>query len=137
MIRFLIRLVVIAAIIGLVARLVPGIHVYGSYWALLWLAVLFSFINAFVGPVLKLFSLPLILLTLGLFLLVVNAALLGLTAKFSSHLDIDSFGAAVWGGLLISVFSWLAERLLPISDKSEDRQQQRRGRPPLQGRHYN
>lgn len=124
MARLLLRLIVLAAIIGLVAKLVPGIHVHGSYWALLWLAVLLSILNAVIGTVLRILSIPLILLTLGLFLLVVNAAVLGLTAGLSEHLDIDSFGAAVLGGLLITIFSWLAEQFLPIS-KKDVRQQQR------------
>ncbi|MCW2522588.1 MAG: conserved rane protein of unknown function [Frankiales bacterium] len=112
--RILVRLVLLAVIVGFVAELVPGIHVYGGFGALLWIAVLFSVLNAILGPVLHLLSLPLIVLTLGLFLLVVNAAILGLTAGLSSHLDIDSFGDAVLGGLLIAIFSWLAELILPI-----------------------
>ena len=122
LLRWLVRLVVLAVIIGAVAKLVPGIHTRGGFWALLWLAVIFSLVNSIVGPVIKLFSLPLIVLTLGLFLLVINAALLGLTAALSSHLDIDSFGAAVLGGLLIAIFSWLAETVFPTKrDEFEER----------------
>lgn len=120
LLRWLARLVILAVIIGAVAKLVPGIHVRGGFWALLWLAVIFSLINSILGPVLKLLSLPLIVLTLGLFLLVVNAALLGLTAALSSHLDIDSFGSAVLGGLLIAVFSWLAELVFPTKRRNFD-----------------
>ncbi|HJQ01040.1 MAG TPA: phage holin family protein [Jatrophihabitans sp.] len=118
LVRWLIRLVVLAVIIGLVAKLVPGIHVYGGFWALLWISVIFSIVNAILGPVFKLLSLPLIVLTLGLFLLVVNAALLGITAALSSHLNIDGFGSAVFGGLLIAIFSWLAEMVFPTKRKS-------------------
>ncbi len=114
LLRLLIRLVVVAAIIGVAARIVPGIHVHGGFGAYLWIAVLFSVVNAILGPVLRLLSLPLVLLTLGLFLLVVNAALLAVTAGLSSHLAVDSFGAAVLGGLVIAVLSWLAELLLPV-----------------------
>jgi putative membrane protein len=118
LVRWLIRLVVLAVIIGLVAKLVPGIHVHGGFWALLWISVIFSIVNAILGPVFKLLSLPLIVLTLGLFLLVVNAALLGITAALSSHLNIDGFGSAVFGGLLIAIFSWLAEMVFPTKRKS-------------------
>lgn len=118
LLRWLARLVILAVIIGLVAKLVPGIHTHGSLWALLWISVIFSLVNAVLGPVFKLLSMPLIILTLGLFLLVVNAALLGITAALSSHLDIDGFGAAVLGGLLIAVFSWLAELVFPTRRKS-------------------
>lgn len=112
-VRLLARLIILAAIIGVVAKIVPGIHVYGGFWALLWIAVIFALVNTILGPVFKLLSLPLIVLTLGIFLLVVNAALLGITAGLSSHLDIDSFGSAVLGGLLIAIFSWLAEMVFP------------------------
>ena len=95
------------------AEIVPGIEVHGGFGALLWISLLFSLVNAILGPVFKLLSLPLIVLSLGLFLLVINAALLGITAWLSSHLDVDSFGAAVLGGLLIALFSWLATMALP------------------------
>jgi putative membrane protein len=109
-----IRLVVLAAIIDLTAHIVPGIHVSGGFAWLLWVAVIFSVINLILGPLFRLLSLPFIILTLGLFLLVVNAALLAITAGISSHLAVDNFGSAVLGGLLIAVFSWLAELLLPL-----------------------
>jgi len=112
--RLLLRLVLLAAIIGLVAWLVPGIDVNGGFGWLLWIALLWSVINAFVGPILRLLSLPLIVFTLGLFLIVINAALVAITAWLSDHLDVDSFGAALLGGLLIGLFSWLAEVLLPM-----------------------
>jgi len=112
--RFLFRLVVLAAIIGLVAWLVPGIDVHGGFLWLLWIAFLWSVINAFLGTILRLLSLPLILITLGLFLIVINAAVVAITAWVSDHLDVDSFGAALLGGLLIGLFSWLAEIVLPM-----------------------
>jgi putative membrane protein len=108
------RLVVLAAIIDLTAHIVPGIHVSGGFAWLLWVALIFSVINLILGPLFRLLSLPFIVLTLGLFLLVVNAALLAITAGLSSHLAVDNFGSAVLGGLLIAVFSWLAELLLPL-----------------------
>jgi putative membrane protein len=109
-----VRLLVLAVVIGLVAAIVPGIGVHGGFAWLLWIALIFSLVNLILGPLFRLLSLPLIILTLGLFLLIVNAALLAITAGLSEHLDVDSFGAAVLGGLLISVFSWLAEVLLPL-----------------------
>lgn len=117
------RLVVLAAIIDLTAHIVPGIHLHGGFAWVIWVALIFSVVNLILGPLFHLLSLPFIILTLGLFLLVVNAALLGITAALSTHLDIDNFGSAVLGGLLIAVFSWLAELLLPL---------RRRGR----GRHH-
>ncbi len=118
-VRLVIRLLVLAVVIGVVAELVPGIEVNGGFGALLWISVLFSVVNAILGPVFKLLSLPLIVLSLGLFLLVVNAALLGITAGLSSHLDVDGFGSAVLGGFLIALFSWLATLALPHRDRDE------------------
>jgi putative membrane protein len=113
LIRLLLRLVVLAVIIGVVAEIVPGIDVNGGVGALLWIAVLFSVVNLILGPLFRLISLPLIVITLGIFLLIVNAGLLAITAALSSHLDIDNFWDALLGGFLIAVFSWLAELVLP------------------------
>src|SRR6202161_4849034 len=100
-----VRLVVLAAFIALTAHIVPGIHTSGGFLWLLWVALIFSVINLILGPLFRLLSLPFIIVTLGWFLLVVNAALLAITAGLSSHLAVDNFGAAVLGGLLIAVFS--------------------------------
>jgi putative membrane protein len=113
LIRLAVRLVVLAVIIAIVAKVVPGIDVYGGFGWYLWIALIFSAVNLILGPLFRLLSLPLIILTLGLFLLIVNAALLGITAALTSHLSVDDFGAALVGGLLIAVFSWLAELILP------------------------
>jgi putative membrane protein len=118
------RIGVLAVIIYFVTLVVDGIQVYPSgesdadkVITYLWVALLFALVNTVLGPVLRLLSLPVILLTLGLFLVVINAALLGITAKLSSHLDVDGFWAAAWGGLLIAVFSTLAEAVLPLRKK--------------------
>jgi putative membrane protein len=117
--RLALRLVVLGVIIGVVAAIVPGIHVSGGIVTYLWLAVLFSLVNLIFGTILRLLTLPLIVLTLGLFLLVINAALLAITAGLSSKLDIDGFAAALLGGLLIAVFSWVAEFFLPLQQKKK------------------
>ena len=121
LVRLAVRLVVLAAIFALVAKIVPGIHVYGGFGWYLWIAFIFSLVTLILGPVFHLLSLPLIVLTLGLFLLVVNAALLAITAGLSEHLDVDNFGSAVLGGFLIALFSWLAELLLPARLTGRDR----------------
>jgi putative membrane protein len=118
--KFVVRVVVLAVIIYAVTRLVDGISVdtaggrYGEAGTYLWVALLFALVNSIIGPVLRLLSLPFVFLTLGLFLLVVNAALLGITAAISDRFSVDGFVPAVLGGLLIAVFSWIAELLLPL-----------------------
>ena len=119
--KFAVRVVVLAVIIYAVTRLVDGIDVigndegtFGETGTYLWVALLFALVNSIVGPVIRLLSLPFVVLTLGLFLLVVNAALLGLTAALSDRFTVDGFVPAVLGGLLIAVFSWIAELILPL-----------------------
>jgi putative membrane protein len=121
LLRLAVRIVVLAFVIGLVAKVVPGIHFDGSFVNLIELAVIFSLINLILGPILRLLSLPLIVLTLGLFLLVINAAILGLTALASRHLAIDGFWAALLGALIITVCSWAAEVLLPVKGRKPAR----------------
>ena len=123
--KFALRVVVLAAIMYAVTRLVSGITVLanpegtlGEAGTYLWVALLFAVVNAIVGPVIRLLSLPFVLLTLGLFLLVINAALLGITAALSDRLDVDGFVPAVVGGFLIAVFGWIAELVLPLKVRS-------------------
>lgn len=78
---------------------------------LLLAALVFGLVNAVVRPVLVLLSLPLTILTLGLFLLVVNAAMLGLTALLLPGFRVDGFGAALLGAIVVSVVSWGATRV--------------------------
>ena len=119
--KFVLRVVVLAVIFYAVTELYSGIRVLGNADATLgitgtylWIALLFAVVNSLVGPVLRLLSMPFVVLTLGLFLLVVNAALLGLTAALSDRLEVDGLWAAIVGGFLIAVFSWIAELLLPL-----------------------
>jgi putative membrane protein len=113
-VRVLLRLVMLAVVIGFVAWLVPGVEVHGGFGWLVWIAFLFSVVNTIIGPILRFLSLPLIVITLGLFLFVVNAGLVAITAWLSSHLDVDNFGSALLAGLLIAIFSWICELLVPV-----------------------
>jgi len=114
LVRIILRIVVLAAIIGLVAALVPGLRVVGGPWWLIWIAIVYSLVNLFIGWILRLLTLPLILVTLGLFLLVINAALLYLTAFLTEHLQIDGIWSAVAAAFLISLFGCVAELILPL-----------------------
>lgn len=109
--RLLLRWAVLALALWLAAEVVPGVHLFGGFLTTLWVALLFGLVNAFLGPILRLVSLPFTLLTLGLFALVVNAALLGVTALLSSKLSIDGFFPAVLAALVISVVSAVFNRV--------------------------
>jgi putative membrane protein len=120
-IRFAIKVVILAAVFYVLTYfdVLPGLEVIpnpegplGEYGTYLWIGLIFGVVNAVVGPVLRLLSLPFVLLTLGLFLLVVNAALLGLTAALTDRLTIDGFGTAIIGGLILAVAGWGADQLL-------------------------
>jgi putative membrane protein len=106
---FVIRLVVTALALWVAVRLVPGISFTGTPLALLGVALVFGATNAVLKPILTILTCPLILVTLGLFTLVVNAVLLLVTARLSQALGlgfvVDGFWPAFWGGLLIGLAS--------------------------------
>ncbi|HZE75776.1 MAG TPA: phage holin family protein [Gemmatimonadales bacterium] len=107
--HLLIRLVINATALFVAVRLIPGMHFTGGVGKLLLVALVFGLVNAVVRPVLTLLSCPLIVVTLGLFLLVINALMLGLTSWLSTRLDlgfqVDGFGPALVGGLVIGLIS--------------------------------
>lgn len=98
---------VTAAAIGLAAAVVPSVEVDGGVLSLLGLAIVFGLVNAVIGTVLRLVSLPLTLITFGLFGLVVNGILLAITAWLTDVLDVGGFLATVAAAFLVSVFSAL------------------------------
>lgn len=119
-IKFLLKVVILGAVFyGLTYfEVLPGLTVHpneellGGFGTYLWIGLIFGVVNAIVGPILRLMSLPFVVLTLGLFLLVINAALLGLTALITDRLEVDGFVTAVLGGLILAVAGWLADQLL-------------------------
>ena len=102
---FIVRALVNAVTIALAAALIPGIHLEGAMPALL-AGVVLGLINALVRPVLIVLTFPLTLLTLGLFLLVLNGVCLATTAWLVPGFDVDGLLPAVLGALLVSVVSW-------------------------------
>jgi len=92
-------------------RLIAGIS-FSSTLTLLIAAVVFGIVNALIRPVAVILSLPLTILTLGLFILVVNAAMFALTAAVIPGMAVASFGAAFMGAIIVSIVSWAASRLV-------------------------
>lgn len=113
--QFLFRWLVTTAAILLAAAVVPGITVAGT-GAAIGAALLLGILNAFIRPVLLLLSAPLILLTLGLFILVINALMLWWVPTFVPGFRVEGFGAAFWGALLVSLVSWLLSAFFRGSD---------------------
>lgn len=108
---FVIRVLIVAAGLWVATRLVHGVRIDDG-WTLLWAALLLGIINAVVRPVVILMTLPLTLLTLGLFLLVINAAMLSLTAWLLQGMSVDGFWSAVFGSVVVSITGWLASWLI-------------------------
>jgi len=97
------------------SAIIPGMR-YDNLANLIGAALLLGILNAFVRPVLLILSAPLILFTLGLFILVVNGLLLRLVPTFVHGFHVDSFGAAFWGAIVIGIVSWLLSAFFRGSD---------------------
>ena len=113
---FLIRLLVNAAALWVATRLVPGVSYDGGALPLLGVALVFGVVNAFLRPIAKILTFPLIIVTLGIFALVINGLMLWLTSSLSSALglgfQVSGFWAAFWGGLVVSVVSTILSMLV-------------------------
>ncbi len=109
--QFLVRLILNGLAIVLASYLIPGIHVSGPI-AALFAGLFLGVVNAIVKPVLFVLTLPLTLLTLGLFLFVLNAMCLGLVAMLVPGFTIDGLLPAILGALLVSVMSWVVNGLV-------------------------
>lgn len=129
--RFILRVLVNAAALGVATWLFSGISLTGSstQWkvaTVLLVALIFGVINAIVKPIFTIVTIPIVLLTLGLFLIVINALLLMLTSWFAGVVglgwQVDGFWTALWGSIVISIVSFILNAFLP--DKNEHR-----GRP--------
>ncbi|HEX8232581.1 MAG TPA: phage holin family protein [Caulobacteraceae bacterium] len=108
---FLVQAVFAAVGLWLASRLLDGVQVTSTL-SLIAAAVLLGVVNALVRPVLVLLTLPITLLTLGLFLLVVNGLMIGLVALFLRGFEIDGLFSAVLAALIISIVSWIGWRLV-------------------------
>jgi putative membrane protein len=104
--RFLIHWAIVAAALWVAASVVPGVTVV-SVQALLVAALVLGLVNALVRPILTILTLPITILTLGLFYLVVNAAAFALAAALVPGFGVAGFGSAVIGALLVSLVSWV------------------------------
>ena len=99
--RLLIRWAALAISFWVATALVPGIEVTGGPGTYLWVALLFGLLNVTLGSLLKLLTLPAVILTLGMFIIVVNAAILMLV--WSDKFEVNGFWSAVFASIIISV----------------------------------
>ncbi len=113
--HFVFRWLVTAVAVMIASSVVSGIR-YDSISALLGAALLLGILNAFVRPILLILSAPLILLTLGLFILIVNGLMLRWVPTFVPGFHVDSFGSAFWGAILVGLISWMLSAFFRGSD---------------------
>jgi putative membrane protein len=106
---FIVRLLVNAGALWVATRVVPGVEYAGGWIPFFGVALVFGVVNAFVGTMMKILTLPLILVTLGLFVLVVNGLMLWLTGALAATLGLGfhvrGFWPAFWGALVVSIVS--------------------------------
>jgi len=126
MIGLLIRWLILTIAILAAAYLLEGIHVSG-FWAAFFAASVLGILNAVLRPILILLTLPLNILTLGLFTFLINAFILKLASGFIPGFEIDGFWTAVFGSLIISVINWLLSSFVSDRGRVEYIDMTRRG----------
>lgn len=114
--RILIRMAINGVALWIASLLIDGIKLAEDFWKIVLVVVIFGLVNALVKPVAKLLSLPFIVLTLGIFILVINAVMLLITDWLTASLEVDGFFDALLGAIVISIVSWALTIFIP--DKS-------------------
>lgn len=104
---FILRLLLTAVVFYLLPKFVPGIHVASPISALV-AAFIFGIVNAIIRPLILLLTLPITLLTLGLFIIVINALMFWLAAWITPGFRVDTFGAAIVGAIVMMVVGFIA-----------------------------
>ncbi len=116
MTKFVLRWAINAVALFVAVRFVPGIYLQSGWISIIWLALIFGLINAFLRPLLKFLTCPLIVLTLGLFTLLINTFLFWLTGlvgqTFGVGFTLDGFWPAFLGALIVSLVSLVMSLIL-------------------------
>ncbi|MEE8602687.1 phage holin family protein [Euzebya tangerina] len=113
----LVKVAINAAALWAAAALVTGIELTSEFWGVVGVAVWFGLVNAIIRPVARFLSFPFLIVTLGLFTLVINAAMLLLTDWLSVGLQVSGFTTALLGALVVSLVSWVLSVFLPEKDR--------------------
>ena len=116
--KFILRLLVTAAIAFILAKFLPGVHV-DDYGTAIWFAVVLGLLNVFLRPLLIILTFPITLITFGLFLFIINTITVLLASDWVNGFDIDSFGRGLLFSLLLSIITTLLF-------KEEDRQNKKK-----------
>ena len=108
--RLILKLIILTGAVLLAAYIVPGITVTGFTTALI-VAIVLALINMFVKPVLKILTLPINILSLGLFGLILNIILFWAVAYIVSGFTIAGFIPALWGAVIVGIATWIADKI--------------------------
>lgn len=117
MIRFIVQFLVTAFGLWLSAQIVPGVD-FTDTGSLLLAAVLLGLVNAVVRPILTVLTIPLTIVTFGLFLLVVNAAMIGLVAALLGGFAVNGLGAGIGAAIVTGIVSWIAGWFVGNADRA-------------------
>jgi putative membrane protein len=109
------RWAILAAAFAVTSWVLSGMEITGGFWGYVWVSALFGIVNAVLGTILRILTLPLTFVTLGLFSVLVNAILLNITDALSSRLTIDEFWwTAIWAAIILAVASIVLELFVRI-----------------------
>lgn len=118
---FIIRIIINAIAISVAAYFIQGIQVTGDFVPLLIVGAVITITNALIKPILTLLTCPAVILTLGLFILVINGLVLQTAAYFAGNaFNITDFWAAFWGGIIMAIVNMFLEGMLGVDDKKGD-----------------
>ena len=118
----IVRLLIMAAAFGITAWLLDGMEMSGGFFGYLWVALLFGLVNAVLGTIIRLLTLPFILLTFGLLAILINALLLEITDWLTDNLTIDEFWwTTIWASIILAIVTIVLDFLVAtIFVKSKD-----------------
>ena len=118
--NFVLRLIINMIALVVTATVIPGIAVSNEFMPLLVVALIFGIVNALLKPILTLLTCPAVILTLGLFLLVINGFVLQLTAYFAGgRFTVDGFWAAFFGGIIMAITNMVLEGIVGLDAKDK------------------
>ena len=114
--NFIIKLIITGAVAFGLTSFLPGIHI-NSYWTAVVLALVLAILNAIIKPILVIFTLPITILTFGLFLFVINAVIILIAGSFIDGFKVDGFWWALLFSLLLSIISSILHPMLEVKRK--------------------
>lgn len=108
---FVVKLIITMLALVITAGITPGIYINGL-WAGFWAALILGIVNILIKPVFTILTLPLTILTLGLFIFVINGLMLLITAALVPGFTVSGFFAAIIGSIILSICTWVINKVL-------------------------